>query len=301
MEWDSTIDRFIQHQRAAGRPETTNRLRFFHLRHLAKHLGQPPPETTTEDLLAYLADLEVTSNTKRAIRTSIRAFFSWATLADVTDHDPSTSLPTISSRPGRPRPASDEAIYAALEHASPRVKLMIRLGAWQGLRCREIARVNTKDVNRDGAGWSLTIHGKGDRERIIPLRDDIARELRRAPGGYVFPGQNDGHLSPQYVSRLVSKALPSGVTAHMLRHRFASTAYSSTGHDIRAVQTLLGHASVATTQVYTATSMKSLRKAIRTGRRALLRFRFTAWMHDGPRELLEWISARVAPRAPMRT
>lgn len=301
MDWDTTIDRFIQHQRAAGRPETTNRLRYFHLRQLSKSLGLPPPDTTVEDLVAYLAELEVTSNTKRAIRTSIRAFYSWSTNAGITTFDPSAELPTISARPGRPRPASDEAIHYALEHAEPRVRLMIRLGAWQGLRCREIARVHTSDVNRDGAGWTLTIHGKGDRERIIPLRDDLARELRRAPKGYVFPGQHDGHLSPQYVSRLVSKALPPGVTAHMLRHRFASTAYSSTGHDIRAVQTLLGHASVATTQVYTATSMKSLRRAIRNGSRALLRFRFTSLLYDRPRELFERISARFGVGAALST
>lgn len=297
MDWDTTIDRFIQHQRAAGRPETTNRLRYFHLRQLSKSLGLPPPETTLEDLVAYLAELDVTSNTKRAIRTSIRAFYTWTTNAGITTIDPAAELPTISARPGRPRPASDEAIHHALDHAEPRVRLMIRLGAWQGLRCREIARVHTHDVNRDGAGWTLTIHGKGDRERIIPLRDDLARELRRAPDGYVFPGNDDGHLSAQYVSRLVSLALPDGVTAHMLRHYFASSAYASTGHDIRAVQTLLGHASVATTQIYTATSMKSLRRAVRAGRRALMRFRFTAWVQDG----IDRLGARIRPRLAVAT
>lgn len=297
MDWDTTINRFIQHQRAAGRPETTNRLRYFHLRQLAKCLALPPPDTTPDDLVAYLAELDVTSNTKRAIRTSIRAFYTWATNAGITTVDPSAELPTISARPGRPRPASDEAITEALGRAEPRVQLMIRLAAWQGLRCREIARVHTHDVNRDGNGWTLTIHGKGDRERIIPLRDDLAREIRRAPDGYIFPGNDNGHLSPQYVSRLVSLSLPDGVTAHMLRHRFASTAYSSTGHDIRAVQTLLGHASVATTQIYTATSMKSLRRAIRAGRRALLRFRLTTWVQDG----LDRIGARIRGRATVTT
>ena len=297
MDWDTLIDQFIQHQKAAGRPDTTNRLRYFHLRQLAKSLGLPPPDVTTDDLITYLAELSVTANTKRAIRTSIRAFYTWTTTAGITDTDPSTGLPTITARPGRPRPASDEAIDESLQSAEPRVQLMIRLAAWQGLRCREIARVHTHDVNRDGTGWTLTIHGKGDRERIIPLRDDLARELRRAPDGYVFPGNDDGHLSPQYVSRLVSLALPDGVTAHMLRHYFASSAYASTGHDIRAVQTLLGHASVATTQIYTATSMKSLRRAVRAGRRALMRFRFTSWVQDG----LDRLGARIRPGLALAT
>jgi site-specific recombinase XerD len=77
----------------------------------------------------------------------------------------------------------------------------------------------------------------------------------------VFPGQVNGHLTSGYVSKLVSDALPPGWTAHTLRHRFASVAYSA-DRDIRAVQELLGHASVATTQIYTAIPKDALRRAV---------------------------------------
>ncbi|WP_022899139.1 tyrosine-type recombinase/integrase, partial [Humibacter albus] len=76
----------------------------------------------------------------------------------------------------------------------------------------------------------------------------------------LFPGRVDGHLSAAYVSKLISRALPEGVTAHPLRHRFASRAYAAE-RDIRAVQELLGHASVATTQIYTAVPDAALRRA----------------------------------------
>lgn len=68
-------------------------------------------------------------------------------------------------------------------------------------------------------------------------------------------------LSPAYVSKLISRALPAGVTAHMLRHRFASAAYRGE-RDIRTVQELLGHSNVATTQVYTAVPDGALRAAV---------------------------------------
>ena len=104
--------------------------------------------------------------------------------------------------------------------------------------------------------------GKGGRRRVVPLTRRLALELRALPRGYAFPGNADGHLSAAYVSKLISRALPEGVTAHMLRHRFASRAYVGSGRDIRAVQELLGHTSVATTQVYTAVPDGALRAGV---------------------------------------
>jgi site-specific recombinase XerC len=103
--------------------------------------------------------------------------------------------------------------------------------------------------------------GKGSRHRVVPLTRRLALELRALPHGYAFPGRIDGHLSAAYISKLVSRALPEGATAHMLRHRFASRAYSAQ-RDIRAVQELLGHSSVATTQVYTKVPDGALRAAV---------------------------------------
>jgi site-specific recombinase XerD len=64
------------------------------------------------------------------------------------------------------------------------------------------------------------------------------------------------------VSKLISGALPDGVTAHMLRHWFATKTYTASGNDIRAVQELLGHASVATTQIYTMVESDVKRRAV---------------------------------------
>lgn len=81
------------------------------------------------------------------------------------------------------------------------------------------------------------------------MPDALARTLRARDAGYVFPGQVDGHISPGYLSRLISRLLPPGVTMHGLRHRFATRAYAI-DRDTFAVQQLLGHASPVTTQRY---------------------------------------------------
>ena len=125
---------------------------------------------------------------------------------------------------------------------------MIRLAGEHGLRRAEIAVVHTRDVTHDLLGYSLIVHGKGGRERQVPLADDVADAILDA-AGYAFPGKIDGHLSPWWVGKLVSRLLPAGWTTHTLRHRFATVSYAE-DHDVFAVQDLMGHASPATTLRY---------------------------------------------------
>jgi site-specific recombinase XerD len=134
--------------------------------------------------------------------------------------------------------------------------MMLRLAA-AGLRCREIAVVHSQHVGRGPRGYFLRVEGKGDKIRHVPIPEDLARDTL-AVGGYVFHGRVDGHLSAHYVSKVISRALPASVTAHMLRHRFGTRAYQLGGRDIRAVQELMGHASVATTQGYTQVEAEAL-------------------------------------------
>jgi putative phage integrase len=89
----------------------------------------------------------------------------------------------------------------------------------------------------------------------------LARRIAAA-GSWVFPGDDSGHISPGWLGKLVSRALPSDWTPHKLRHRFASRAYS-VEHDLRAVQVALGHASIATTQIYVSTDDMAVTRAAR--------------------------------------
>jgi integrase len=260
--WALELDRYASWLSITVRSSGTVRLRLVHLRKLAREVAAPGPFLVTlDDLTDFLARQQWGASTLRSYGASLRSFYAWAVATGRIAESPAEGLPRVAFVPGKPRPAPEPAVRVGLAAADVRVRLMVRLAAQAGLRCCEIAKVHTGDLRGDLLGWSLLVHGKGGRERIVPLNEGLAAELRAHPEGYVFPGQIDGHLSNGHVSRLVSRALPEGVTAHPLRHRFGSKAFAGT-KDIRAVQELLGHASVATTQIYVAVEDEALRRGV---------------------------------------
>lgn len=248
--------------RSTDAPKSTIYQRTYHLRRFANTTGIPPFEVQLEDMVTYLSAQHWGRSTKHAARSAFRNFYAWARLTRRVRSNPARHLPAVRPDFGKPRPATDDALEHGLQAADDRVRLMIRLAVGAGLRCCEVCRVHSDDLVEDLEGWSLRVRGKGSRVRLVPLTRALALALRSLPPGFVFPGREDGHLSASYVSKLVSRALPAKVTAHMLRHRFASRAYLGTGRDIRAVQELLGHASVATTQVYTRVPDGALRAGV---------------------------------------
>lgn len=259
--WANPITGFLDNLAASRSPQPTITLRSYYLRRYAVDAIAGPWDVTTIDLIDYIKQHdEWSASTVKSFRSTMREFYRWAILHDHTTLNPAERLPRVHVPIGVPRPADDDALDDALANADKRTALMIRLAAYAGLRCREIAVVHSSDVVRDLIGWSLRVHGKGHRERYVPLPDDLALDLLACGDGFVFPGQEDGHLSAAYVSKLISRVLP-GATAHQLRHRFATRAYQRGGRDILAVKELLGHASVSTTQVYTAVHPDSLRQA----------------------------------------
>lgn len=162
-----------------------------------------------------------------------------------------------------PRPTPEIIYQTALTDACERrVRVALRLAAEAGLRRTEVSLVHADDLVPDLLGWTLIAHGKGGKDRRVPLEDDLAREVAvQADGGWLLPGRIDGHLSGQYVGKLVARALPGVWTMHTLRHRFGTLA--ADGGDLIAVQRLLGHASVATTQRYVLRPDDALRRAAR--------------------------------------
>lgn len=259
--WKNALDDWTAWLTAAGRRPGTIRLRRSQISRLAREVAPLGPwEVTAEDLVRWLARPSWDADTRRSHRAAARGLFGWALATGRTDVDPSAALPSVPARQGRPRPAAEDVIHAALQRADARDSLMIRLGAHAGLRSCEIATSHSSRVRRDLDGWVLTVIGKGGKLRDVPLTDSLALEIRSRPG-WTFPGRQDGHLSPAYVSRRLSWALGEGVTGHQLRHRFGSAAYAHE-RDLRAVQVLLGHASVATTQLYTAVPDGALRRAV---------------------------------------
>lgn len=264
QHWSTSIDEWAVWLRSAKRAKGTVYQNTYRLRRLAeRYPTRHPWSLTLEDLVQHLAALEdLSPSTIRAARTSIRGFYAWGAAVGRIDRSPAALLAPVRVDRGRPRPAPDAATTVARFHQDKRIQVMVELGYRAGLRCCEICRVHGDDIERTPAGHTLRVLGKGSKVRLVPIADDLAHAIRdRAAGGWLFPGLIDGHLSAAYVSKLISAAMPDGVTAHQLRHRFGTRAYQLGGKDIRAVQELLGHASVATTQVYTLPADDAVRRA----------------------------------------
>ncbi len=250
--WPELIATWLDYLRSGGASPGTVKLRAYQLRRfVTAHPELSAGAVTLDHLTEWIATPGWSPATMRSARSALRSFFGWLQLTDRRADDPTRHLPRVRVSIGRPRPAGELTVRRAQQHTNERTRLMVKLASIEGLRAIEISRVHTDDVIEDMVGYSLRVHGKGNKVRIIPLDERLALELTNRPRGYVFPGQIDGHLSAAYVSKLLSRALPDGVTGHMLRHRAAGRFYEGTGWDLRATQELLGHASVATTQVYT--------------------------------------------------
>jgi integrase len=261
--WANEIESWRIAMKAMRLSPQTIELRVYHLRRLARaQLASSPWDVTRADLLEWTGNREWRRETARAARSSFRRFWAWGLSTSRTADNVADVLPMIRPEQPQPRPAHPDVVVTALRHADARVGLMLRLANELGMRRGEVAQVHPEqDLVQDLVGWALVVHGKGSRKRVLPLPDDLASLLRSAPSGYLFPSPMGGHLSPHWVGTLVSRALADGTTMHQLRHLCATEVHEQT-HDLRLVQTLLGHASVATTQRYIAVDDSKVREAI---------------------------------------
>lgn len=260
VPWRESINGWTDTLRAAGLSAQTIKSRRYKMVHLAALLmPSGPEEVTTEQIVQAFARQQWKPETRKAYRNTISSFFRWLHKSGRRSDDPSLDVPRVKKPHAHPRPCPDRYIAAAMEMATPSERLMIRLGAECGLRRGEIARVHSDDVVADSAGRSLIVRGKGDKQRIVPLPDDLAGIIMDARG-YLFPGRFGSHVEESYIGDHVSHLLPAGYAAHTLRHRFATTAYAAT-HDLFVVAELLGHESVETTEHYVAMTPSRLREA----------------------------------------
>jgi integrase/recombinase XerC len=145
------------------------------------------------------------------------------------------------------------------------------------LRIGEALALKRRDIPAPGCGDVITVIGKGNKRRMVPLLDQVTRlaaeyialcpyELSaEAP---LFVGARGGPLSPRVVQLAMARlrgalGLPETATPHALRHSFA-THLLARGGDLRAIQELLGHASLSTTQMYTAVDTERLMEVYRS-------------------------------------
>jgi integrase/recombinase XerC len=145
-----------------------------------------------------------------------------------------------------------------------------------GLRISEALGLERKDIPDPGRGDSITVTGKGNKMRMVPVLAQVTTLAAEyialcpydlPPDGPLFVGAKGGPLSPRIVQLAMARmrgalGLPESATPHALRHSFA-THLLGRGGDLRAIQELLGHASLSTTQIYTAVDTERLLEVYR--------------------------------------
>ena len=148
-----------------------------------------------------------------------------------------------------------------------RNKVILALLYSSGLRVSELVTLHTDSV--DLRDRTLRIRGKGEKDRIV-LFDGETKELlegylleRGEESDYLFVNRSGNHLTPRYIQMMIkdyakAAGIKKRVTPHILRHSFA-THLLKNGVDIRAIQQLLGHANLSTTQIYTSVDMHTLK------------------------------------------
>jgi integrase len=257
--WAEPIRAWAEAAHGANRAEGTIRLRTYYLTQFAEACHVGPWDVTPDHVSAWLPGHEWSAETRKSARASLRVFYAWAIRTGRTLIDPTAATESVRSPNGVPRPVAEGVLSAAIETAKPRVRLMLLLAAYGGLRRAEIAGLHHGDIV-DGV---MRIRGKGGKIRTVPVHDRIAAQLSTMSDteGYLFPGDDHGHLSPGQVGRLMSAALGPGWTAHTLRHRFGTRLYAGS-RDILQAQSLLGHSSPATTQRYVAVPDDGMRDAV---------------------------------------
>jgi integrase/recombinase XerC len=146
-----------------------------------------------------------------------------------------------------------------------------------GLRISEALGLKRRDVPRPGEGDVLIVTGKGNKTRMVPVLQNVLALIADyvaicpyplRPEGPIFVGARGGPLSPRIIQLTMERlrgalGLPDSATPHALRHSFA-THLLSRGGDLRAIQQLLGHASLSTTQIYTGIDSERLLEVYRS-------------------------------------
>ncbi|MFP7833153.1 tyrosine-type recombinase/integrase [Marisediminicola sp. LYQ134] len=250
---------YSNHLLSAGRGTSTAAMYVGRIRLLAR-THPSLLDVTTVDLEEYLADrrTSLAAESRKALRSAFRSFYGWAHATGRISTNPAAALRSVRVPATVPRIAKDDVVQLALLTAPVDEQAMILLGRLACLRLSEITHLHTK--HREGD--TLRVTGKGEKQRLVPINDHlmgVLLTLERQQGvGYYFPGRYGGAQHVSTIGRKITTR--TGTNPHSLRHAGATAAYRST-NDLRAVQLLLGHSSLATTQRYLHVGMDAVRRA----------------------------------------
>ena len=205
--------------------------------------------------------------------SALRGWLKYLVERGYMEQDPSSGVRGPKLPGTLPRALSLEDVTRMIEEGTGkrnqlRDKALLEILYGSGLRVSEAASL--KWTNVDLAERNLRVLGKGQKERIVPLGTHSIKALKewrsslKKDSDFVFPGKEDGHIAVRTLTRVVMRASKrvglSGVTPHMLRHSFATHMLEG-GASLKALQELLGHESLLTTQRYLTVTAEHLKKS----------------------------------------
>lgn len=240
-------------------------------------------DISQDDVIAYMTHLfEIGLSASSVARglSAVRGFHKFLLIDRLAQSDPTLNLDTPKGWKRLPRPLSMQDVEALLSqpdastHLGLRDKAMLELLYATGLRVSELVGLKVQDVNLE-RGF-VVVMGKGSKERVVPMGEEAADVMRQyisaarpalLRGGeteHVFVSSRRRGITRQmFWERIKLYAAKAGISKdispHTLRHSFA-THLLDNGADLRAVQAMLGHADISTTQIYTYVSRERLRK-----------------------------------------
>ena len=246
-------------------------------------IGDLVQATTTDinSFVHFLSESGASSATIARKVSSLRGFYRFLKLEKIITENPAKLLESPKRTLKIPGVLSMEDIDLLISNAGDirtgtRLRTMIELTYAAGLRVSEVCELTMQDL----LSGRLLIRGKGAKERIVPIHEGAINMLNKylaireywIPDGtsskYVFPSNGKtGHITRDALFKLLKKcALLSGispdlVSPHKLRHSFASHLLEG-GANLRAIQTMLGHEDIATTQIYTHTRTDNLKRDV---------------------------------------
>lgn len=256
------IDKLRSELRLRGFSQMTVRNYSFFVEKFLKRANKPINDLNSDDAKLYLSELfeSKSKNTIMLAAASLKFFYKDILKKDFSEvHVPKKDkkLPEVLSR--------DEVKRLIDATDNVKSRLMISLLYSAGLRVSELVKLKVSDVNfNENSGWVRS--GKGAKDRIFSISENLIKELeeylKERDYHYVFSKQDP--LSTRNIQKIISLTkkranIEKKVTPHTLRHSFA-THLLEQGTDIRIIQSVLGHASLSTTQVYTHVSSDQIKK-----------------------------------------
>lgn len=271
------LDMFLEAQSAEkGRSENTIAAYGSDLRHADENIPGGLIGATTTDIQSYLTSAQVKpSSTARRI-SCLRTFYKFLMLEHVITENPVANLEMPKREKPLPKLLTTDEIELLISSAgdirsSVRLRAMIELLYASGLRVSELCALPMTAL----LGDRLLIHGKGAKERIVPMHANAQATLSKwldlrndSESKYVFPSTSKtGHITRDGFFKILKKCAilaginPDRVSPHVLRHSFASHLLAH-GANLRAIQTMLGHEDISTTQIYTHVMPEKLQQVV---------------------------------------